>query len=267
VSKKEITLKEVESVGIGEASAQEYARFQPWEDNSVSMLMATRGMVDIRVWRSHDRILYPMNQKRVKFDVVGEEVAEAYNNLFKTATTHPTSRDWPWLLTTEEDNTPEPEALFKLLKAIRHCPDCKVPIGNDKFCPDGHRAYDGLSGLYWTKCDPPAPMAFGNIDDPKDFSTQNVWPYMQAEDPLDQVIEVNSIPMGFTLYRSDIVKELSEPWFKTADPELTYGGENRGSVGQDIWFCIKAKAELGSRFGVHCGAKVGHLDPKSGRVY
>ena len=173
LSKKPI-IKEVESVGRGEAGLENYSRRQPWEDNAVSMLLATRGMVDIRVWRAHDRITWPMNQKRVKFDAVGMEVGDAYEHLFEVATTHPTSKNWPWILTYEEDNTPEPEAFYKLLNAIRHCPDCKEGIGNKLYCSQGHRGYDGVAGIYWTKCDPSAPMAFGNISNPRDFSTQKV---------------------------------------------------------------------------------------------
>lgn len=260
-------VKEIESSGAGLAQAQQYAAMQTWEDNSTIMLFATRGQVDVRVWRSHDRLLWPMNQKRVKFDAVGLEVGEAYEQLFETATTHPTSKNWAWILTYEEDNLPEPEAFMKLLTAIRHCPDCKVPIGNADHCPDGHKSYDGLAGLYWTKVNPPAPMAFGNPKKHRDFSTQNVYPYIEAENPLDQIIEVNSIPMGFTLYRRDLVNKISQPRFKTADPSLDFAGENRGAIGQDIWFCIKGREEAGARFGVHCGVKIGHVDVKTGKVF
>lgn len=260
-------MREVSSEGIGNASAVEYSRRQEWEDNSVVMLLPTRGMVRIEVWRAHDRLLWPMNQKRVKFDAVGMEVGDAYEHLMDTTLAHPMCNQWPWVLTYEEDNVPEPAAFFKLLTAIRHCPDCKVPIGNARECPDGHRAYDGLGALYWTKNKPPSPMAFGHPSKHRDFSVQNVLPYLEAEDELDQIIEVNAIAMGFSLYRMDLFRNVSKPWFKTADPELDFAGENRGAIGQDLWLAIKAKAEYGSRFGVHCGVRCGHIDPRTGETY
>lgn len=260
-------MREIPSSGIGADSALEHSRRQEWEDNSVIMLLATRGMVRLEVWRSHDRLLWPMNQKRVKFDAVGMEVGAAYEHLFKTAVEHRACNKWPFILTYEEDNLPEPEAFYKLLKAIRHCPDCREPLGNKRMCSSGHHAYDGVAGLYWTKVRPPSPMAFGNPSKPRDFSTQNVLPHIEAEDELDQVLEVNAIPMGFTLYRRELFEEVPKPWFKTYDPSVDTGGEPLGAVGQDIGFCLKAKELVGARFAVHCGTKVGHIDTATGRVF
>lgn len=260
-------IKEVESSGVGADMAQQYAALQSWEPNDVAILLPTRGLIDVRVWRAHDRLMWPMNQKRVKFDAVGMEVGEAYESLFDTTLENAASKSWPWILTTEDDNLPEPEAFYKLLTAIRHCPDCKAPIGNADHCPDGHKAYDGIGALYWTKVNPPAPMAFGNPKNGREFSTQNVYPYMQAENPLDQIIEVNAIANGFSLFRRSTVEKVSKPRFKTANPENDEAGNRTASITQDLYFCIKAKEEVGARFGVHCGVKVGHLDVKTGRVF
>jgi len=261
-------IREVESEGLGNASINEYEANQTFVDDSLIMLFATRGKgIDIRVWRAHDRLNFPMNQKRVKFDAVGLEVAEAYNQLFETASSHPTCKKWPWILTTEEDNTFEPEAFKKLLRAIRHCPDCKVAIGNADHCPDGHKSYDGIAGLYWTKTEPPAPMVFGDPARPRDFTTRSIRQYKEAAHELDQVVECNSIPMGFTLFRNDLALKLPKPWFKTAGPEQDDAEETRGAIGQDVWFCLNAKENAGARFAVHCGVKVGHIDPKTGQVF
>jgi hypothetical protein len=69
------------------------------------------------------------------------------------------------------------------------------------------------------------------------------------------VLEVNGIAMGFAIFRKDIFKQVSKPWFDTASTHT-----------QDIFFCQKAKAEAGARFAVHCGVLVGHLDVNSGEV-
>jgi len=249
------------------ANVHEFAAQQTWESNNVTLLMATRGLLDIRVVRAYERLIWPMNIGRVCFDAVGLEVADAYNQLVETAITHPTTKDWPFILTTEEDNLPEPAAFTKLLSAIRHCPDCREPIGNKQFCSQGHRGYDGIAGLYFTKVIPPSPMAFGDPKKDRDFTCQNVVPYIEASDPLDQLIPVNAIPMGFSLYRSSLFRELRKPWFQTLEPEMDEGGQNRGAVGQDLYMCLSAKEQFGGRFAVHCGVRVGHLDIKSGKTW
>lgn len=261
-------IKEVEDSGIGHEDAAKYAALQVWESNDTVMLMPTRGTgISIRVWRSHDRLLMPMNMKKCKFDVEGQEVGAAYEMLFDSTLNSPATRSWPWILTTEDDNLPEPEAFYKLLMAIRHCPDCKAPIGNEDHCPDGHKAYDGISALYWAKVSPSMPMAFGDPKKGKGFATQDVYQYMVKENPLDQVLEVNAIANGFSLFRRSMVERVSKPRFETANPELDEAGDRTASITQDLYFCIKAKEEVGARFAVHCGVKCGHIDTKTGKVY
>jgi len=39
------------------------------------------------------------------------------------------------------------------------------------------------------------------------------------------------------------------------------------SATQDLYFCKNAKKEIGSRFGVDCGARVGHYDWDTGEIF
>src|SRR5207245_520911 len=116
---------------------------------------------------------------------------------------------------------------------------------------------DAVAGLYKTKSEPAMWMAYGDPKDPMlNFRPLEVG---EAEEE-GRLIEVNGIAMGCTLWRKDLFRKVSKPWFET----LT-GCESRaqriGCHTQDLYFCRKAKLELGPegvRFAVHCGISVGH---------
>ena len=150
------------------------------------------------------------------------------------------------------------------LAAIFKCPDCPREVGEhcvdrkvkckncrEWRCEKGHKGYDAVGGLYSVKSDPPVPMAFGNPKNPDDFKPRSVQKAVNE----GRVIEVNGIAMGCTLFRKDLFSKLSKPWFDTGD-----------NYTQDIYFCKKAKKELGARFAVHCGCLVGHIDTNSWQV-
>ena len=65
---------------------------------------------------------------------------------------------------------------------------------------------------------------------------------------------------GFTtnpsLYRRSLFERVSQPWFETNKHDT-----------QDLFFCRKAKKEVGARFGVHCGVQVPHIDIATGRTF
>lgn len=127
-------------------------------------------------------------------------------------------------------------------------------------CAAGHRGYDAVSGLYHTKTLPPRPMAYGDPKSgPDDMTPQAVEEHVRAK----TTMEVNGIGMGCAIWRKALFSEVSEPWFQTVQKESASG---IGGGTQDLFFCKKAKAETGARFGVHCGVRVGHVD-KNGRRF
>jgi hypothetical protein len=261
-------------------SAKEVRRYEEtkvYRDQSIAWIFPTRGAVPIEVVDAWDMIAWPMNQSRsFRLSAKALEVASAYNILTrictdKKAATAMLNEGYAeqvlgarFILTTEEDNIVPPYGVQQLLSAIFTCPDCKREIaahcaGRKKPCKNcrewrcekGHKGYDGVSGLYSVKSNPPIPMAFGDPKKPNDFKPRSVARALKS----GSVIEVNGIAMGFALFRKDIFRQVSKPWFDTASTHT-----------QDIFFCQKAKAEAGARFGVHCGVLVGHLDVNSGEV-
>ena len=124
--------------------------------------------------------------------------------------------------------------------------------------------FDAVSGLYFTKGDFNMPMAYG---DPDTFRTTGVLDFKprNINDALKrgQVMEVNGIAMGCSLYRMDLFREIPKPWFVTLS-DMTPEGPK--AYTQDLYFCERAR-RMGKRFGVDMRVKVGHLDINTDFVY
>jgi hypothetical protein len=244
-------------------SMKEYEETKVYRDQSIAWCVATRGWYPAEVVDSWDMIQWPMNQFRTgRITMKGMEVASAYNLAARLVTDKKTAYEnfgdyakhvlkTKFIFTTEEDNIIPPYAVRDLLAAIFKCPDCGQEVSGAEWkCPKGHKGYDGVSGLYSVKSDPPIPMAFGNPKDGNDFKPRSVKAAMKT----GKVIEVNGIAMGCALFRKALLKNVPKPWFATTE-----------SMTQDLFFCKKAK-KAGARFGVHCGVLVGHLDVNSGEI-
>jgi len=267
------------------SDGEAYDRSSLYRDMSLSFVVPTRdGNVPFDVAANWWTLGTPMNQNVAGLIAVhGMEVAAAYNQLFSYCIDVDAARDkfgghaesvisTKFIVTMETDNLPEPDAILKLLGAIYTCPDTKcggevgAEMGGDPAFGDlqpvtdgswrcatcGKRGYDAVSGLYSVKLDPPVPMAFGDPVIPNDFTPRRVSAAIRDK----RVIEVNGIAMGCAVWRKETFRQVSRPWFATED-----------GTTQDIYFCKKAKKEVGARFGVHCGVKVGHLDVKTGQVF
>jgi hypothetical protein len=245
---------------------QAYENTKNWLDQSVCWVIPTRGFYPAKVVDSWDTICWPMNQQRTpRLAIIGMEVGDAYNTLFKLATDRefcakhydPTSVDliqrMKFILTTEEDNILPPNAVEGLFAALYTCPDCKKDINPASWtCEDGHRGYDAVSGLYFTKSMPPRPMAYGHPSEPDSFKPVSVAQAIKD----GSTIEVNGIAMGCAIWRKELFAQVAYPWFETVD-----GGT------QDLVFCKRAKEQANARFGVNAGVRVGHLDIKTGVLY
>jgi hypothetical protein len=254
------------------SDGEAYDRSSLYRDMSLSFVVPTRdGNVPFDVAANWWTLGTPMNQNVAGLIAVhGMEVAAAYNQLFSYCIDTDAARDkfgghaesvisTKFVVTMEADNLPEPDAILKLLAAIYTCPNdgCGGEVAEnvdyDWRCSTcSALGYAAVSGLYSVKLDPPVPMAFGDPSKPNDFTPRRVSAAMRDK----RVIEVNGIAMGCAVWRKETFREVSRPWFATED-----------GTTQDIYFCKKAKKEVGARFGVHCGVKVGHLDVKTGQVF
>lgn len=262
-------------VDIKKSAIEEYIAIGPskgqYRDSSMVIIMPTRGMVHWKVWRCWDEMTYPMNHWRLSIDLEGREVSDAYNELVDKAlmvdgkVKKNGGAGVRFILSREDDNLPDRDGIMRLLDAIYTCIDCGEEIDEEEYsssgkwqCRNGHKGLDAVSGLYMAKVDPPIPFAFG---DPKLGTDMKVLNLQQAAKD-KKVVEVNGVPQGFLLTRLGLYREMSKPWYKTLD-----GVNRKFSLSQDIYFCKKAKEEAGARFAVDCGARVGHMDVVTRRIY
>ena len=260
--------------GLAFKNLDAYEETKGWLDQSFSWVIPTAGsMIHWDVVDSWDSVDMPMNQMRTgRLRAKNMEVGEAYNYLFRLATDEEfcaqhynaeyTSmiQKTRFVWTTEHDNIMPTNAITGLMAAIYTCPDCDGEITDlDGWkCDEGHKGYDAVSGLYFTKGIPPRPMAYGH---PKngldDFRPQSV-----KQAVIDKkTIEVNGIGMGCAIWRKGLFRQVSEPWFETIQKDNMTG---TGGGTQDLVFCRKAKEEAGARFGVNCAVKVGHINLGTG---
>ena len=255
-----------------------YEETKGYRDQSFSWVIPTAGnMIHWDVVDAWEMVDMPMNQARTgRIRAKNMEVGEAYNYLFKlcleeeeTAKVYAHAeyvsliQSTRFVWTTEHDNIQPTNAITGLMSAIYTCPDCGEEIEDEDAwtCPNGHHGYDAVSGLYFTKGVPPCPMAYGDPKNgPDDFRPRAVKDAVKEK----RTIEVNGIAMGGAIWRKDLFRKVSYPWFQTIDKDNMNG---TGGGTQDLVFCRKAKEEAGARFGVNCAVKIGHIQLRTGTTF
>jgi hypothetical protein len=219
-----------------------------FKDCSTIIIVPSREeMFHHRVIGAWQNLIAPMNQKRAFLFVVGDEVGAAYTNTIQGILANPEMSKWKYVMTMESDNLPPPDAQIRLIETIE----------------EGQ--FDGVSGIYFTKGDVNMPMAYG---DPNKFRQTGALEF----EPRDvrealakgQVMEVNGIAMGCSLYRLSLFKEVKPPWFVTLNDYVE--GQGASAMTQDLYFCRQAKLQ-GKSFAVDFRVRVGHMDLGTGEVY
>jgi hypothetical protein len=95
------------------------------------------------------------------------------------------------------------------------------------------RNVDIVGANYCTRRMPPAPIAIKKIDQ-VNGSTR-----LQTREEDTHLERVDALGFGVVLVKSKVALKVGYPWFETSDPKE--GGE-AARVGEDVDFCIKAKA-------------------------
>jgi len=219
-------------------SIERVSRSNMYEDLSTIIICPTRGMFPTRVVQSWMKLQKPLNQK-----VFGPIFAEhmrvdtAYNALITYILGHEELSKCKYILTIEEDNLPPVDGMLKLYESMKE--------------------YDAVSGLYWSKGDNGFPMIFGNVEKGLKDRTAQVPKY-------DEVQQCNASGMGFTMFKTEMFKNIEEPWFKTLEGVSELGIPN--TMTQDIYFFEKA-GEKGYKFAVDNRVRVGHFDARNDKVW
>lgn len=238
---------------------------ESYRDRSTVLVCPTRGFIDTRVLDSWQVMIAPPNQKKIgPIFARGYEVGKAYSRLIANILEHEHLRTWKYVLTLEDDNIIPPDAHIRLLEVL-----------------ESHPEFDAVAGLYHMKDAARTPMAYGDAADFRRTGKTNYWPLPISKlDPNGGPVEVCGIPMGCTLWRMDLFREVPPSHFVTlSDWILTKDGLVRHdeitveqSVGakrdmtQDMAYCEVALGK-GKRFAVVPSVPVGHLDAQNGMVY
>ena len=217
-------------------SVKRLTKGKTYKDLSTVIVIPTRGSIPARVVECWMGLMTPMNQQATRLFISGMEVGAAYNAAVETILNHPVLSKFRYMLTLEEDNMPPPDGLLKLYESIGR--------------------YDVVGGLYWTKGDEGQPMIYGQPGGILNFVPQRPVP--------DTVQECNGLGMGFTLFRIDMFRQMTPPWFQTIQ-EFTPGVGARAYT-QDLAFFESAR-KAGFKVASDNRVKVGHLDPETGRVW
>lgn len=212
-----------------------FKKLGAYRNTNTILVIPTRGTMMTKVALSWMNLAGGFNAAFVKMIVEGCEVGAAYNFAIANILATPQLQTFPYLLTLEEDNTPPPDGLMKLLESIQE--------------------YDAVSGLYWLKGPSGCPQIWG------DPATDSFIPQAPV---LNTVQRCNGIGMGFALWRLDMFRNpgfTHGEWFKTcATPD------EGGPCTQDLYFWMKAK-KLGYRCAVDTRVRVGHVDVATGDIW
>lgn len=234
MSEGKIIIESYEGIHNTPQRYAEWSKLGLYNNLSTIWVTPTRGSVGTRVAFSWMNVVGPPNQPVAKVQAEGYEVGEAYNKIIVQVLSNPQLANFKYLLTVEEDNTPPPDGLLKLLESVQK--------------------YDVVGGLYWIKGEGGSPMIWG---DPKFPNT-----YIPQTPIKDTVQECNGLGMGFTIFRLDMFRNAGfefGKWFKTV-------AEPTSIMTQDLYF-FKRAAELGYKFACDTRVRVGHYDQSKGIIW
>lgn len=226
---------------------QEHVHKSSYRDNSMVIIVPTREPWLHKTWvQRFNGLVYPMNGKRAVFFVSGAEVGKAYTEQIAAILAHPDLGKWKYVLTVEDDNLPPADGVIRLIESIEMGP------------------FDAVGGLYYTKGDVNMPQCYG---DPVEYARTGVLEFrprdIGAAIQQGLIVPCNGIAMGFSLYRTQLFRDIAAPWFVTCADVTTEGVK---AFTQDLYFAERA-CRVGKRFAVDCRVRVGHADWTSGEIY
>lgn len=188
-------------------------------------------------WALNFKSMNPPINFNVIFHIVkGKQVADARNEIARAAL----DKGAKYLFFIGDDTVCPPHTLRQLIHRMENVPNVGV-----------------VGGVYCSKSDPPAPLVF------RDNGQGSFWDWKIGE-----FFEVSGLGMDCTLIRTDVLRKLSEPWFKTVDSDTYLDAVNQAEAWtEDLYFLKKVAEE--TDYKIYCDASVicDHHDVFSGRVY
>jgi len=210
---------------------------ESYREQTVVMLMPTIKPIHPKVAFSWLSVMTPANHRVFRMAVTGGEVADAYNVAIRHVLETKTLSDMRYVCTFESDNIVPPHGLLQLLGDIAEFD------------------LDGVAGCYFTKGPGGVCQCWGKFGE----VPHNFRPFIP---PPNSVTRCNAIAMGFSLFKLDLFKRVSQPWFKTVQ-HFSDSFQHESLMTQDMFFCRKAAQEAGAKFAVSTRVLVGHIDADS----
>lgn len=180
----------------------------------------------------------PINYNTVFHIISGRAIDYARNEMVKVAL----DKGCKYIFFLGDDVVPPNHALRQLIYRLDN--DIDKSIG-------------AVGGVYCTKSDPSNPLVFrGN-------GAGSYWDWKIGE-----FFEVTGLGMDCTLIRTDVFKEMKEPYFKTVSEDNFLDGINQAEEWtEDLYFFKKLQEE--TKYKIFCDAFVicDHWDIGAGRKY
>jgi len=167
--------------------------------------------------------------------VVGKEIGDARNKLAKAAL----DRGNKYIFFLGDDVVAPPHTIRQFIYRM-----------------ENHPGVDVVGGVYCAKADPPAPLVF------KGNGGGSYWDWKVGE-----FFQCTGLGMDCTLIRTDILRKIPEPWFKTVDIDKHIDGENGLEAWtEDLYFCKKV---TDAGFNIFCDAFIvcDHWDVYGNKIW
>jgi hypothetical protein len=184
--------------------------------------------------RARMALKFPTNWANVEIIRDGFPVDEARNTAVELAAPHALCPEF--MLWIDNDVCVPEDAVLKLVYRARCFPQ-----------------YDIFSGVYCTKVGP------GRPSEPliyKEHGTGACWDWTLG----DLIFDATRVGMGLALVRMSLYKRLphsrTRPWYKTTE-----------HCTEDIWFCDRARREVGAKILVDTSVLAPHIDNRTGVQY
>lgn len=178
----------------------------------------------------------PMATNGVFLETRGAPIADARNLFAEKAMELKAKYIFFW----DEDVLLPPQALRELIFLMENWPDIGV-----------------AGGIYCLKVDRPEPLV---------FHKEGQGPYWDWK--VGEVFEVSGIGMGCTVIRTEILKDVEKPWFRTVDDYSKFLDNIPSGEGwtEDLWFCHRVK-KTKWKIVAHGQLLCPHIDVRTGRRY
>ncbi len=161
--------------------------------------------------------------------VLGKPIAEARNEIVEFALSQGANYIY-WL---DDDVIAPPDAFLKMYN---------------------HRV-DIINGVYWSKSNPPMPLLFrGHFEGP----------YYDWH--VGDLIEIDAAGSGLTIVKTDVYRNLKEPWYSTNYSSFPGSNFSPPSNTEDLYFYWKAR-EAGYKVWADTSIQAYHFEKNSGLLY